>query len=67
MNPARTSETPPDVDLQSTRRAFLFAREQVASNTCSDRYSGARAMHRWAPYRARGARRATDAPESHAG
>jgi hypothetical protein len=46
---------------------FLFAREQVASNTCSDRYSGARAMHRWAPYRARGARRATDAPESHAG
>jgi hypothetical protein len=31
---ARTSEAQHDVDLERTRRTFLFAREQVSSNTC---------------------------------
>jgi hypothetical protein len=64
MNPQRTSETKHDVDLQSTRRTFLFAREQVAANTRPERYSAARATHRWTPYRVRGTHRATDTPES---
>jgi hypothetical protein len=64
MNPARTSDASHDVDLQSTRRTFLFAREQVAANICPERYSAARALHRWTPYRARGAHRATDTADS---
>jgi hypothetical protein len=64
MNPEHTSETSRDVDLQSTRRTFLFAREQVAANTRPERYSAAHALHRWTPNRARRAHRATDTAES---
>jgi hypothetical protein len=64
MTPPHSSRSPRDVDLHRTRRTFLFAREQVAANICPERYSAARALHRWTPYRARGAHRATDTADS---
>jgi hypothetical protein len=44
MNSNRPFSAPRDVDLERTRRTFLFAREQVASQMCSGRgYSAAAA------------------------
>jgi hypothetical protein len=61
MNPAPTSEAPPDVDLQTTRRTFLFAREQVAANTRTERYAAARDMGRRAGH---GGHAASDAHDT---
>jgi hypothetical protein len=66
MNPARSSETRHDVDLQRARRTFLLAREQVAANTCAERYFAARATRRWAADHGRAAYGAADAPDSSA-
>jgi hypothetical protein len=35
-------------DLDSTRRRFLFAREQIAAQRSSERYFAVRDMRRWA-------------------
>jgi hypothetical protein len=64
MNRARTSAPPTDVDLQVTRRTFLFAREQVAANTYPDRSLAAREMRRWQQHRARVARGTVEAQDS---
>jgi hypothetical protein len=66
MNPAHGSETLRDADLQRARRAFLIAREQVAANTCSERYFAAREIRRWGPRRARAAHEGNDAQKSSA-
>jgi hypothetical protein len=36
------------IDLDSTRRRFLFAREQLAAQRSSERYFAVRDMRRWA-------------------
>jgi hypothetical protein len=65
MNLARKPETPRDVDLQRTRRAFLFAREQLASNLSTGRYPAPREVRNGARDRATlGDPAAADAPES---
>jgi hypothetical protein len=66
MNPAHGSETLHDADLQRARRRFLIAREQVAANTCSERYFAAREIRRWGPHRARAAYGGNDAQDSSA-
>jgi hypothetical protein len=35
------------IDLDSTRRLFLFAREQLAAQRSSERYFAVRDMRRW--------------------
>jgi hypothetical protein len=57
-------DTPRDADLHRTRRAFLFAREQVAAQTKG--YQANRRVHRWAAYRQHGEDPTTAAPYSHA-
>jgi len=53
-NPTRNAHTSRDVDLQRTRRAFLFAREQLAANRSASRYVTALDRRHWAPYGNRG-------------
>jgi hypothetical protein len=65
MNLARNPKTHRDVDLQRTRRAFLFAREQLASNLSSGRYPAPRELRNGARDRATlGDPAAADSPES---
>jgi hypothetical protein len=47
-----------------TRRAFLFAREQVAANGSAGRYFAARETRHWAPDRQRAAPPARDVGDS---
>jgi hypothetical protein len=63
-NPARNADTPRDVDLQRTRQAFLFAREQLAANRYASRYIPAVDMRPWAHDRNRGNQPTSDTPES---
>jgi hypothetical protein len=42
------------IDLDSTRRRFLFAREQLAAQRSCERYFAVRDMRRWANRRAFG-------------
>jgi hypothetical protein len=51
MNPASSSEASRDVDLGSTRRRFLLAREQLAAQSSSERYFAVRDMRRRAAKR----------------
>jgi hypothetical protein len=46
MTLPRTPEA--SADLDSTRRRFLFAREQLAAQRSSERYFAVRDMRRWA-------------------
>jgi hypothetical protein len=64
MQPARTPDTPRDVDLRRTRRTFLFAREQVAAQTTG--YVARRRAHQWAAYREHTDDRVIEAAESSA-
>jgi hypothetical protein len=54
------SDTPRRVDLERTRRTFLFCREQVASNISAKHYSAVRAMRHHGPDRTRD----VEAPDS---
>lgn len=60
MNLAPHAQTPRDVDLQRTRQAFLFAREQLAANSCSSRYGSVPDMRHWAPEQKNGSQAAND-------
>ena len=62
-NPTHNAETPRDVDLQRTRQAFLFAREQLAANRYASRYVAAGDTRHRAPERSRGEQRAHDTPD----
>jgi hypothetical protein len=48
MNSTHISQAsaPRDVDLERTRRTFLFAREQVAAHTRANSYSAVRETRR---------------------
>jgi hypothetical protein len=68
-HPARNAETTRDVDLQRTRQAFLFAREQLSANRYVTRYvptgdalPAGDARHR-TPERVGGEQRPQDAPD----
>ena len=63
-NPTRNADTPRDVDLQRTRQAFLFAREQLAANRYASRYVPALDMRHWGPDRKRANHANGDTPES---
>jgi hypothetical protein len=62
-NPARNAETSRDVNLQRTRQAFLFAREQLAANRYASPYVPAGDARRRTPERVGGDHRAQDAPD----
>jgi hypothetical protein len=63
MTPTRNSQGSRDRDLHSTRRAFLFAREQIAAHAMGfAARDGDPAGHRQ-----RSARSATGAPDPSAG
>jgi hypothetical protein len=62
MTPTRNSHGSGDRDLHSTRRAFLFAREQIAAHTMGLARDGDPAADRQ-----RSARPAGNAPDAAAG
>jgi hypothetical protein len=62
MTPPHSSRSPRDVDLHRTRRAFLFAREQVAAHTRGD--LAGRNSRRGMTHYASGVVPLTDAPDS---
>jgi hypothetical protein len=51
MNLPPTPEAAGQADLDSTRRRFLFAREQIAAQRSSESYFAVRDMRRWASER----------------
>jgi hypothetical protein len=57
MKLTSSSIAPRDVDLRSTRRRFLLAREQLAAQSTAERYFAVRDMRRSAAKRP-----AADAP-----
>jgi hypothetical protein len=68
MTPTRTSQAsaPRDVDLERTRRMFLFAREQVAAHTRASGYSAPRDTRRRATQSERRADPVSRRPDANA-